>query len=186
MGNQIGRICKCDKIKLLILQIYYRETDKQHICVTMQLKNRFTQFNLKDRVLLRRRKSVSKQIFVYGYCTFWARRCISVTTSPRRMKKPFTVPVILFNKRQACLNDHCLKWRHAANGKEKYRSIHRKMQSSTIFAPRTPHQKQRSILNNVLDDSVTDSTAFDYVNKIVNSSFDLKVHRNQRATPVVV
>ena len=34
------------------------------------------------------------------------------------------------------------KWPHAADGKERYRSIHRKMQSSIIFKRRTPQQKQ--------------------------------------------
>ena len=52
-----------------------------------------------------------------------------------------------------------------------------KMQSSTIFNRRTPHQKHRvarSILNYVLNNSLTDRTdiAFDLVNEIVNSSLE--------------
>ena len=47
-------------------------------------------------------------------------------------------PVKVFNKRLACLNDHCLIFlRHTANGKEQYRSIHRKMQSLDLLNSRT-------------------------------------------------
>ena len=50
------------------------------------------------------------------------------------------------------------------------------MQFSTIFNRRTSVAKEKamSIFNNALKDSVTDSTdiAFDFVNEIVNSSFE--------------
>ena len=50
---------------------------KQRICVNTQLKTqRFTQLNLKEQVLLRKRKSVRNFFFVYGYRVFWAGLCI--------------------------------------------------------------------------------------------------------------
>ena len=100
---------------------YFRETDKQRICVNTQLINLFTQLKLKERVL------------VYGYWIFWTMRHIcNCHYIAEALEKTFTVTVILFNKCLACLND------------------------------------------NFLNDWVTDSTniAFDFVNEIVNSSFE--------------
>jgi len=47
-----------------------RETDKQRICVNMQLKKTFTQLKLKERVLIRRQKRCMQIIFSGPGATF--------------------------------------------------------------------------------------------------------------------
>jgi len=83
-----------------------------------------------------------------------------------------------------------LKWHHTVNGKEQYQSENQKnailnyfqLQNTTSEAKRIA----RSILNNVFNNSVTDSTdiAFDFVNEIVSSSFESA--QKKRPTPVVL
>ena len=73
----------------------------------------------------------------------------------------------------------CGRWKGTVS---KYTQIHNYFQPQNT----TSEAKEiaRSILNNVFNSSVTNSTdiAFDFVNEIVH----LKVHRNQRPIPVVV
>jgi len=55
-------------------------------------------------------KDVSKQIFVYRIRIFWAGRPIcNCHLIVEVLANTFTVTVIVFNNRLACLNDHCIK-----------------------------------------------------------------------------
>ena len=80
------------------------------------------------------------------------------------LAKTFTVPVIGFNKRLACLNDHCLKmasygWLKGTVSKytQKNAILNYFQQQNTISEAK---EVARSILNNVLNNSLTDSTDY--------------------------
>ena len=98
-------------VHVFLLVIWFRETDKQHICVNMQLKKWFTQLKLKEQILIRRWKRLYANTFLCTGTAFSGQGTAfgTVTKSPRRLQKTFPVPVIVFHKRLACLNDHCFK-----------------------------------------------------------------------------
>ena len=128
-----------------------------------------------DRVLIcRQKKYVSKQILVYGYRVFWGvRRIHNCHSIAEALEKTFTVPLILFNKHLACLNDHCLKMASRGRWKGTVSKYTQKNAILNYFHPKntTSEAKKiaRSILNNVFNSLVTDSSdiAFDLVNEIV-------------------
>jgi len=56
------------------------------------------------------KKAVRKHIFLYRYSVFWAvRRICNCHLMAEALANTFTLPVIVFNKRLAYLNDHCFK-----------------------------------------------------------------------------
>ena len=94
---------------LLVFELFW-ETDKQRICVNTQLKKWFMQLEFKERYSYADGKICTQTNFRVRYRGFWARRhicnCHYIAVS---VAKTFTLPIKLFNKRLACLNDHCLK-----------------------------------------------------------------------------
>jgi len=62
-----------------IIEYQFREADKQRICVNTQLKKRFMQLKLKERVLIRRRKSLYAHTLLCTDTAFSGPRAALVT-----------------------------------------------------------------------------------------------------------
>ena len=99
---------------------------------------------------------------MYGYHVFWAGKNIHCTGN-------------VFNKHLASLNDHCLKMVSRGRWKGTVLKNTQKNAILNYFHPKntTSEAKKiaRSMLNNVLNDSVTVPILPDFVNEIVNSLF---------------
>ena len=133
------------------------------------------QLKFKERYSYADGKICTQTNFRVRYRGFWARRhicnCHYIAVS---IAKTFTLPIKLFNKRLACLNDHCLKMVSCGGWKG---TVSKYTEKNCYFQPQntTSEAKEivRSILDKILNDSINDSTdiAFDFVNEIVNSKF---------------